>query len=73
MQKFNVLGFMKNLDMFEKPIPTFNIGGKTSVKTVMGSCCSVFIMMMTFAYGLLKLEHLIAHKNPFITSNIEPH
>ena len=46
--------FLKNLDIFSEPVPTFNISGKTSVQTWVGTWTSIIIFMMTFAFGLLK-------------------
>ena len=43
------------MDKFGKPMPTFNIGGKTVIQTLVGGLCSFFILLITFVFGLLKL------------------
>ena len=64
---------MKNillgLDLFGKPMPTFNLKGNTEKNTLVGSLSSIIIMTLTFLFGLLKLEHLSLKKNPSITTN----
>ena len=60
------------MDLFSEPVPTFNIAGKTSVQTRLGIFCSLLIFILTFAFSLLKLQHLIERKNPDLTTNTEP-
>ena len=55
MGKEGVLGFVKNLDAFSNDVPSFNINGKSSVKTWMGACITINIFMLACAFGLLKL------------------
>ena len=60
---------IKSMDMFGEPVPSFNIGGKMSVKTFVGAGVSLMLFTLTIAFGLLKLQNLFNRKNPNITMN----
>ena len=62
---------MKRFDMFAEHVPTFTLRGKETIRTGTGSFCSIIIIVLTFMFGLVKLEHLIEKKNPMITANEE--
>ena len=62
---------LKRLDIFDRQVPAFSIGGKNSVSTWTGTSCTVFIFTLTFAFGLVKLQHLLERKNPIVTNNTE--
>ena len=53
--KRDVFGFFRNIDIFGEPVPSFNIDGKTTVKTAIGACISLVIMMLALSFGLLKM------------------
>ena len=72
MKQFGIGEFIKDLDLFSKPLPTFNINGKTSVPTWAGTISTLVILMITFAFGLLKLQNLVERKNPTLSTNTEP-
>ena len=59
--------------MFQKPVPGFNIAGKTGVGTLLGSLCSLFLIIIMTLYGLIKFDHLISKHNPTITTLEEQH
>ena len=40
--------------MFGKPIPAFNIKGENSIKSLAGGCMTITIMMLVFAYAIIK-------------------
>ena len=63
--------FLKRLDIFGEPVPQFGIDGETMVRTKTGATCSMVIFMLTFAFGLLKLQALVDRKNPFVVSTTE--
>ena len=71
MKSAGIFGFVKNLDAFSKPVPTFNIGGLTAVNTWSGTLCTILVGILTFAFGLLKLQHLVERKNPALTTGTE--
>ena len=68
-QNFRMPEIVKSLDIFSRPLPSFNIGGKTSVQTSCGACVSIIIFMLTFAFALLKMQNLLNRKNPFLAQN----
>ena len=56
--------FLKKFDIFEVPLPTFTLKGQRQINTSCGAIASVVILMLTLAYGLLKLQDLVERKNP---------
>ena len=54
------------LDMFGAPMPALNVKGKTGVKTLIGGLMSVLILGTTFAFALLKFQHMMQKKGPTI-------
>ena len=70
--KFGMPEFIKNLDMFGAPVPTFNTGGKKTVNTSCGAIVSLLITVLSLLYAGLKLGHLAERKNPLITTNVTP-
>ena len=66
-----MVGFVKNLDVFSNSLPSFNIDGKTKVNTWMGAVCSIIIFILTSAFGLLKLQHLVTRRNPAMSEATE--
>ena len=63
-----MLKVLKSVDMFGASVPKVNIRGRGEVKTVCGACVSIGILCITLLFGILKLEHLITHKNPTIST-----
>ena len=61
--------FVKKLDMFSAGLPGFNIGGEATVTTCPGGALSILILLTTFVFGLLKLQHFIERHNPDIVIN----
>jgi len=52
--------------MFGAPIPSFNIRGKTTVKSFTGGSVSLAIIFIVFLFAALKLTHLFSKHNPSI-------
>ena len=50
---------LSRVDMFGAPMPTLNVKGKTDVKTMIGGLMSVLILGLTFAFALLKFQHMM--------------
>ena len=55
--------------MFGAEVPSFNIRGRHTVKTSAGACASITIIILTFLFALIKLQHLVEKKNPTISTN----
>ena len=70
--KFDLPLFLKELDYFGDPIPSFNLRGETEVKTSIGACLSIIVSICTLAFSLIKLEHLVTRKNPALVMNEVP-
>ena len=63
--------FVKNVDMFGAPVPTFNLGGKNQVQTSFGALVSMIIMSLVFMFSLMKLEGLLMKKRPDVVSFVD--
>ena len=61
---------MKKLDFFAKPIPGFNVGGRTAISSLKGSFLSLIIIFITAMFAFQKLETLLMRKNPDVTTNV---
>ena len=48
----------------------FSIRGRTEIKTLVGSCASLFILSITLIYGLFKLDHLLNRRNPRVAQSV---
>ena len=57
-----------NFDMFGKPVPAFNIKGKTSVTSRMGGCASLLIIILSLSMAAVKFSHLIGKHNPSLAA-----
>ena len=59
------------LDLFPASVPGFNVRGKESVTTIVGSIVSILVFLIVVFYGANKLTFLIERRNPQISSFIE--
>ena len=57
----------RDVDIFGQPLPGFTLKGRKLIRTRLGSVCTIFIALLTFAFGLLKLQHLLERRSPIIT------
>lgn len=51
---FSLAKLLKERDMFGKPIPAFNVRGKSKVNSMAGGLISLIIMIIMFLYSTLK-------------------
>ena len=72
MPKVQTFDFLKNIDSFSEAVPTFNIDGHTEIKTFPGALITLTISLLTFIFGVMKIQHLLERKNPTINTNDEP-
>ena len=63
-------GFYR-LDLFQQPLPGFNVRGHSTIPSLAGVICSLLIMLVTLLYAGLKFNHLITRHNPQITTYVE--
>ena len=71
-KKYGIWQFLYEFDMFGAPAPTMNISRETKVRTSAGVVSSILVLLLTFLYALLKLEHMVERKNPSLTTNTTP-
>ena len=64
--------FLKKFDIFGRDIPSFNINGKNTIQTIPGTIVSILIGLLTLSFGILKFEHLVRRKQPFINETSSP-
>ena len=72
MRRVGTFDFLKNIDNFSEALPSFNINGRSDVKTFFGGIMSLSIIMVTIAFGVMKMQHLVERKNPQINTNDAP-
>ena len=63
--------FIEKFDVFGEHVPSFSLGGRTQVRTKLGAILTMIIVSLTLVFGLVKLQHLFAKKNPTINTNYE--
>ena len=52
---WHIAGFLRKLDRFGYPIPTFNIKGADKVTTAIGGMMTAIILTFTLGYFISKL------------------
>ena len=62
---------LKQIDLFGKPMPGFNLRGKDEVNTSCGGFISLVILFITIMFGCLKLSHLMTRKGPTINTYVQ--
>ena len=60
-----------DLDSYAQPLPTFNIGGASEVRTHCGGCISLIILLVVFLFATLKMQHLLSNHNPQVNTFLE--
>ena len=68
---FGMPGMLLTLDMYQEPLPTFNIAGFSNVRTHCGGLTTLIIILVLFMFALLKLQHLLSKHNPQVNSFVE--
>ena len=66
-----VPNMLYTLDMYGEPLPFFNMGGQTKVRTAFGGIISLVIFSMLFMFGMLKFKQLMSKHNPSVNFFIE--
>lgn len=55
---------LSKIDMFDTPIPGFNINGKGKLRTAAGGLISFVILYVSLMFASLKFMHLLQKHNP---------
>lgn len=63
--------FLKKIDQFGSPLPTFRLNRETEVHTVTGGFVTLAIIFIILCYGTLKFYHMITYHNANVTSVLE--
>ena len=58
MRDATFLEVFKSFDMFGASMPSFHLQGKSNLKTNIGATSSIFILLITLMFALIKFEHL---------------
>ena len=66
---WHISNVVKVFDNFAGDIPAFNLKGETKVKTMIGGCATLAIIVLVLAYATMKLIHLVERRNPQITQH----
>ena len=56
MSGYRVGDFLEKLDLFQRPLPGFNVRGNESSPSCGGGCLSLLTIMILFTYSLGKFE-----------------
>ena len=59
------------LDLFDKPLPVFNIKGSSSVPSITGALVSSLIYILLALYASYSFIHVITRHSPSISSYME--
>ena len=71
MTKQTVRKVLDFLDLFQKPLPSFNIRGKRQVSSFIGGVSSFFIALILIMYATVKFTDMMSRSNPNISRHIE--
>ena len=59
---------LKDIDMFARPIPGFNLKGVKQVNSILGSVCTLMIFFCLIIYASAKYFQLQERHNPNIST-----
>ena len=59
---------LQRIDVFGRPLPAFNIKGRSEVNTRVGGLISLIIISTVLVYASIKLMFLIKRHNPQLSS-----
>ena len=63
--------YVRNLDIFGKDVPAFNINGEAEVKTLLGGILTCIVFVLTFSYATSTMIDLTMKKDVVITQSVE--
>ena len=66
--KFTLDNTLEALDLFKRPLPAFNMRGRTHVPSLCGAFVSVLMCLVVTVYGLSKFIQMMSRNNPNIAS-----
>ena len=63
---YHITNFLRSIDRFGHPVPTFNIKGTNKIKTAFGGVLTALIMTFALGYFIIKFEALFKGADPVI-------
>ena len=57
-QRATIANTFKKVDIFGTAV-SFNIGGQTTVNSILGACMSIFVVLMTLSYAYIRLQIMV--------------
>ena len=69
--RFTLTNRLASLDLFSRPVPGFNIRGRTKITSLLGSIISGIVVLVIMLYATNKFIHLLKRSNPTISSYVE--
>ena len=63
---WHITYFLRSIDRFGYPIPTFNIKGSGKVKTTVGGILTATILVVTLGYFIINLQRLVKGTDPIV-------
>ena len=66
--RYQAINILKGMDMFGRPMPGFNLKGATQVHSLLGSACTLMILICVLMYGSAKFVQLHDKHNPNIST-----
>ena len=63
----SVSNVLHSIDVFQEPIPMFNVNGKSSVSSFLGGIFTLVLFSIVLTYATHKFIHLESKKNPVIS------
>ena len=73
MKDMKFASLFEQMDLFRRPLPTFNVKGRDSVPSCAGGCVSLVAMAVVLVYALMKFQDLLTRNSPSVTSYVDRH
>ena len=64
------MNFIRDMDLFGKPVPTFNLRGEPEVKSAVGGFFTFTTILLVLYYASSTIIDLYERNNPIINTNI---
>ena len=70
---FSIVSLFEKADLFERPLPSFNVRGRDSVPSCAGGLMSMVAMTVLLVYSLMKFDTLMTRDSPNVSGYVEKH
>ena len=72
-KQFRFVSLFEKADLFERPLPSFNVRGRDAVPSCAGGSVSIVAMAVLLIYSLMKLQTLLLRDSPSVSGYIDKH